>query len=144
MKQAVDKPVDAMLLVLWPTNTSNGCLAISYLRNLWVCQTKLNEAGFGLWDIKFDSFWQSIIIHRILQKDLQKMVHKLFNNGVGRAPWKTEVLTWDSLIGKRKGGTSQWTRRLWALNLFLTGPWVLNYRTAGRKLQLSMVLKNSP
>lgn len=112
MKQAGDKP---MLSVSRPANPSNPCLAILYLKSLSVCQTKLNEADLGIWGHQFDS--EKTIIHQTVQKNLQKMVNRLFNNGLGKTLLKMKMPTWDHLDRQCKDEISQWTHGSWALNL---------------------------
>lgn len=137
-----------MLLVSWPRQ---AILALLYCilktsglfwnkkKQFCKIQWKLSEADLGLLDHQFH-FGESTIIYLILQKDPQKVVHKLFTHGVGRTLLKMEVLTWDGLVRKCKGRNLQWTHGLWALNLFLTGSCGVKPQNCQRKQQLSTVL----
>ena len=51
MKQARDKPVDAMLLVSCLINTSNSCLAIRILKTSVCAKQNQMRLILGFWDI---------------------------------------------------------------------------------------------
>lgn len=87
------------------------------------------EQGWFLALGTFIWLWESTIIYQILQKDLQKMVNKLFNHGGGRTPLKMGANLRQSCL-KMQGWDI--TVHTWIMSPeFIKWPLsVFNYRTA--------------